>query len=114
MTISGFTATYGSWVSVFAAIAIVCFAFSTILGWGLYGSRAIEYLLGRKSVKVYTVIYCLVAVLGATVDLGLLWDIADTLNGLMAIPNLIAVAILSPVVFKLTKEYFASKQSELR
>ncbi|MBQ3222185.1 MAG: sodium:alanine symporter family protein [Clostridia bacterium] len=114
MTISGFTATYGSWVSVFAAVAIVCFAFSTILGWGLYGSRAIEYLLGRKSVKVYTVIYCLVAVLGATVDLGLLWDIADTLNGLMAIPNLIAVAILSPVVFRLTKEYFDSKSASLR
>jgi len=113
MTISGFTATYGSWVSVFAAVAIVCFAFSTILGWGLYGTRSVEYLFGSKSAKVYIVIYCLVAILGATVDLGLLWDIADTLNGLMAIPNLIAVAALSPVVFRLTKEYFAEKRHEL-
>jgi len=109
MTISGLTATYGSWVSIFAAVAISCFAFSTILGWGLYGSRSIEYLFGHKSVKIYTVIFSLVAVLGATVDLGLLWNIADTLNGLMAIPNLIALALLSPVVFKLTKEFFAAK-----
>ena len=114
MTISGFTATYGSWVSVFAAIAIACFAFSTILGWGLYGTRSIEYLFGAKSVKPYTVIFCLVAVLGATVDLGLLWSIADTLNGLMAIPNLIALALLSPVVFKLTKEYFAKEDRKLQ
>jgi len=114
MTISGFTATYGSWVSVFAALAIVCFAFSTILGWGLYGTRSVEYLLGSKSVKPYIVVYCLVAILGATVDLGVLWDIADTLNGLMAIPNLIAVAVLSPVVFRLTKEYFSEKRHELK
>ena len=114
MTISGFTATYGSWVSVFAALAIVCFAFSTILGWGLYGTRSVEYLLGSKSVKPYIVIYCLVAILGATVDLGVLWDIADTLNGLMAIPNLIALAALSPVVFRLTKEYFSEKRHELK
>jgi len=107
MTISGFVATYGNWVSVFGAVAIICFAFSTILGWGLYGSRAIEYLFGSKVVKPYTIAFCLVAVLGATVDLGLLWDIADTLNGFMAIPNLIAVALLSPVVFRLTKQFFA-------
>ncbi|MBQ9951810.1 MAG: sodium:alanine symporter family protein [Clostridia bacterium] len=109
MTISGFTATYGSWVSVFGAVAISCFAFSTILGWGLYGTRSVEFLLGSKVVKPYTVIFSLIAILGATVDLGLLWDIADTLNGFMAIPNLIAIALLSPVVFKLTKQYFAKK-----
>jgi len=107
MTISGFTATYGSWVSIFAAVAIVCFAFSTILGWGLYGSRSIEYLFGNKAVKPYIIIFCLVSILGATANLGFLWDIADTLNGLMAIPNLIGVALLSPVVFELTKEFFA-------
>ncbi len=109
MTISGFTATYGNWVSVFGAVAIICFAFSTILGWGLYGVRAVEYLFGNKIVKPYTIVFCLIAILGATVDLGLLWDIADTLNGFMAIPNLIALALLSPVVFKLTKQYFAKK-----
>ena len=109
MTISAFTATYGSWASIFGAVAIVCFAFSTVLGWGLYGMRSVEFLLGSKAVKPYTVIFCLIAILGATADLGLLWDISDTLNGLMAIPNLIAVALLSPVVFKLTKQYFAKK-----
>ena len=109
MTISAFTATYGSWVSVFAAIAISCFAFSTVLGWGLYGTRSVEFLLGSKAVKPYIVVFSFVAILGATVNLGLLWDIADTLNGLMAIPNLIGIALLSPVVFKLTKQYFAKK-----
>ena len=107
MTIGAFVATYGNWASVFGAVAIVCFAFSTVLGWGLYGTRSVEYLLGSKVVKPYTVIFCLIAILGTTVDLGLLWDIADTLNGLMAIPNLIALALLSPVVFKLTKSFFA-------
>lgn len=106
LTISGFTATYGSWVSVFTAIALCCFAFSTILGWGLYGTRCIEFIFGSRVNKPFMVVYSAVAVLGATVDLGLLWNIADTFNGLMAIPNLIAVALLSPVAFKLTKEYF--------
>ncbi len=109
LTISSFTQTYGSWSAIFGAIAICCFAFSTILGWGLYGSRCVEYLFGHKVVKPYLVLFSLVAILGATVKLGLLWDIADTLNGLMAIPNLIAVALLSPVVFKLTKEFFGRK-----
>lgn len=109
LTISSFTETYGAWASVFGAVAIICFAFSTILGWGLYGGRCAGYLLGDKAVKPYTVIFCLVAIIGATINLGILWDIADTLNGLMAIPNLIGVLLLSPVVFKLTKEYFAKK-----
>ena len=109
LTISGFVNTYGSWASIFGSVAIICFAFSTVLGWGLYGSRCIEFLFGNKAVKPYTVVFCLVAIIGATLDLGLLWDITDTLNGLMAIPNLIAVALLSPVVFKLSKEYFKKK-----
>ena len=115
LTISSFTQTYGSWSAIFGAVAICCFAFSTILGWGLYGSRCIEYLFGRKVVKPYLVVFSLIAIVGATVKLGLLWDIADTLNGLMAIPNLIAVALLSPVVFKLTKEFFCKdSQPDLR
>ena len=109
LTISGFVNTYGSWASIFGSVAIICFAFSTVLGWGLYGSRCIEFLFGSKAVKPYTVVFCLVAIVGATLDLGLLWDITDTLNGLMALPNLIAVALLSPVVLKLTKEYFKKK-----
>ncbi|MCQ2553811.1 MAG: sodium:alanine symporter family protein [Clostridia bacterium] len=95
LTISGFTSTYGGWVSVFTAVALCCFAFSTILGWGLYGSRFAEFVFGNKIVKPFLVLYSMVAILGATVDLGLLWGIADTFNGLMAIPNLIALFLLS-------------------
>ena len=107
LTISGFTTTYGSWVSIFTAIAMCCFAFSTIIGWGLYGSRCIEFLLGSKSIKPFLVIYSFVAIIGATIDLGLMWDIADTFNGLMVIPNLIGLFLLSGTVVKLTKEHFS-------
>lgn len=105
LTISGFTSVYGSWVSVFTAIAMCCFAFSTIIGWGLYGTRCCEFLFGTKYNKVFMVIYSLVAIVGATMDLGLLWSIADTFNGLMAIPNLIALFLLSGSAVKLVKEY---------
>lgn len=104
LTISGFTATYGNWVSVFTAVAMCCFAFSTILGWGLYGARCIEYLGSAKFIRPFMVVYALVAIIGATMDLGLLWEIADTFNGLMAIPNLIALLLLSGTVVKLVKE----------
>ena len=101
LTISGFTATYGGWVSIFTAVAMCCFAFSTIIGWGLYGSRCIEFLGGEKLVRPFLVAYSFVSIIGATINLGLLWDIADTFNGLMAIPNLIALLILSGQVKKL-------------
>ncbi|MBE5956386.1 MAG: sodium:alanine symporter family protein [Lachnospiraceae bacterium] len=104
LTISGFVATYGNWVTIFTAVAMCCFAFSTILGWGLYGARAIEYLGNEKLIKPFMVLYSLVAIVGATMDLGLLWGIADTFNGLMAIPNLIALFLLSGTVVKLVKE----------
>ena len=106
LTISGFTATYGSWVSIFTAVAMVCFAFSTILGWGLYGARCMEFLGSAKFIKPFMVIYSLMGIVGATMDLGLLWSIADTFNGLMAIPNLIALFLLSGTVVKLVKEKF--------
>ena len=109
LTISGFTSTYGGWVSIFTAVAMCCFAFSTIIGWGLYGTRCIEFLFGSKANKPFMVLYSLVAIVGATMDLGLMWGIAETFNGLMAIPNLIAVFLLSGVVVKLVKEYFAGE-----
>lgn len=107
LAISGFVVTYGNWVTLFTAFSLVCFAFSTILGWGLYGTRCLEFIFGSKANKPFMVIYSLVAIVGATMDLGLLWGIADTFNGLMAIPNLVGLFLLSPVVFLLTKEYFA-------
>ncbi|MBQ5673494.1 MAG: sodium:alanine symporter family protein [Lachnospiraceae bacterium] len=105
LTISGFTATYGNWVSIFTAVAMCCFAFSTILGWGLYGARCVEFIFSAKAIKPFMVIYSLVAIIGATQDLGLIWSISDTFNGLMVIPNLIAVFLLSGTVVKLVKEY---------
>ena len=109
LTINGFTSTYGNWVSIFTAVAMCCFAFSTILGWGLYGTRCIEFLFGSKVNKPFMVLYSLVAIVGATMDLGLMWSIAETFNGLMAIPNLLAVFLLSGVVVKLVKEYFENE-----
>ena len=109
LTILGFTSTYGSWVSIFTAVAMFCFAFSTAVGWGLYGARCIEFLFSEKVIKPFMVIYSLVAILGATANLGLMWSIAETFNGLMAIPNLIALFLLSGTVVKLTKEYFAGE-----
>ena len=109
LTISGFTAVYGNWVSIFTAVAMCCFAFSTIIGWGLYGTRCIEFLFGSRTNKPFMVLYSLTAIVGATMNLGLMWSIAETFNGLMVIPNLIAVFLLSGVVVKLTKEYFAKE-----
>ena len=111
LTISGFTAVYGNWVSIFTAVAMCCFAFSTIIGWGLYGARCVEFLLGSRVIKVYTVAYALISIVGATVDLGLIWNISETFNGFMAVPNLIAVFLLAPVVLKLIREHFETENA---
>ena len=110
LTISGFTTTYGGWASIFTAVALCCFAFSTIIGWGLYGSRFLVFLCkSNKVARPFFVVYALVAILGATMDLGLLWSIADTFNGLMSIPNLIALLLLSGTVVQLTRAFFKSE-----
>ena len=105
LTISGFVNTYGSWVSIFTAVALCCFAFSTIIGWGLYGVRCLEFIVGSKANTVFMVLYSLVAIPGAIVNLDLLWGIADTCNGMMAIPNLIALFLLSGTLIKLLREH---------
>ena len=111
LTISGFTTTYGGWASIFTAVALCCFAFSAIIGWGLYGSRFIAFLCrSDKVVRPFFVVYSFVSILGATMDLGLMWSIADTFNGLMSIPNLIALLLLSGTVAQLTKEYFEKEK----
>ena len=109
LTISGFTSVYGNWVSIFTAVAMCCFAFSTIIGWGLYGARCAEFLLGSKILLPFNIAYSLVSIVGATVDLGLIWGISDTFNGFMTVPNLIAVFLLTPALLKLTKEHFAKE-----
>ena len=109
LTINGFMSIFPGKISAtVVAICLSLFAISTVLTWALYGTRCVEFLIGYKASKVYQIIFCGFACIAGAVELELAWAIADTLNGLMAIPNLIAVALLSPVVIKLTKEYFQS------
>ena len=96
--------------SLIVAVGISLFALSTILGWSLYGSRACEYLLGQKAVPYYQVLFVVIVLIGATLKLDLVWNIADTLNGFMAIPNLIALLGLSGVVIRLTKAHFTKPE----
>ena len=110
LTISGFTAVYGNWVSIFTAIAMCCFAFSTIIGWGLYGVRCAEFLFGSKILLPFNIAYALVSIVGATTDLGLIWGISDTFNGFMTVPNLIAIFLLTPKLLQLVKEYFSNEK----
>lgn len=100
-----FATVFGSFGPAFIAIAILLFAFSTVLGWSHYGSKAWEYLFGTKSTIAYKIVFVLMIFVGATMNLSLAWDLSDTFNGLMAIPNLIGVLSLSPIVVKITKNY---------
>ena len=93
----------------FIAIAILLFAYSTVLGWSHYGTTSIRYLLGDKSVVPYRVVFCIIVFLGSIMEAQLAWDISDTFNGLMMIPNLIGVLVLSPVVMKITANYVQRK-----
>jgi AGCS family alanine or glycine:cation symporter len=108
LTSAAFEATIPGVGSHVVTIALAIFAFTTMLGWSFYGEKCVEYLLGVRSIKPFRVLWVLAVPLGATADLGFIWLLADTLNALMALPNLIALALLSPVVFKLTREFFAS------
>ena len=92
----------------FIAVALSIFAFTTILGWSYYGEKCMEFLFGVKVMLPYRLLWIAAIYFGATADLGFIWLLADTLNAMMAIPNLIALALLSPIVFKLTREFFAS------
>ena len=104
---AAFSTVFGGQIgSLIIAVAISLFALSTILSWSLYGTRCCEFLLGHKATLVYQIVFVSVIIIGATLDLELVWNIADTLNGFMAIPNLIALLGLSGVVIKLTKEHF--------
>ena len=104
----------GKFASLFVAIALFLFAFSTIIGWSLYGTRCVEYLFGVRASKIYQILFSLMIVVGTTTSLEVVWNLADTFNGLMAIPNFIALFALSGVVAKLTKEHFAKDAHRLR
>ena len=104
-----FTMYFGKLGGAFVAIAIMLFAYSTVLGWSHYGSKACEYLFGTKSTMVYRVIFVIATFGGAVMGENLAWDIADTLNGMMMLPNLIGVIVLSPIVYRITKNYVNRK-----
>ena len=104
-----FSRVFGYAGSAFIAVAILLFAFSTVLGWSYYGTKAWEYLFGTKATMIYKVIFVLFIIVGATMSLDLAWDISDTFNGLMSIPNLIGVLSLSPLVMKITANYVNRK-----
>ena len=104
---ASFSSVFGAQLgSMLVAVGISLFALSTILSWSLYGTRCCEFLLGSAAARVYQVLFVTVILVGATLKLDLVWNIADTLNGFMAVPNLVALLGLSPVVIKLTKEHF--------
>jgi len=110
LTTDAFSAVYGQWVTVFIAAALCCFAFATVLGWGLYGARCAQYLFGAKAWKKFAVLQAVTVVLGAVLETGTVWLLSETVNGLMAIPNLIALAALSPELVRLTKEFTAARK----
>jgi len=96
----------GNWGGYIVALGIVFFAYSTLLGWSYYGEKSIQYLLGDKSILPYRVIFCLVVIVGATVKLDIVWTFSDIANGLMALPNLVALILLAPIIVKETNSYF--------
>lgn len=100
-----FSQVFGKAAGKMLSIAIIMFAFSTVLGWSFYGVKSMEYMFGTKSTFIYKVIFLAFIVIGSTMELQLVWDISDTLNALMAIPNLIGVLALSTIVLKVTKNY---------
>ena len=105
LTIEAFSKIYGDWVGIFIAVALCVFACATILGWGLYGGRCAQYLFGEKSWKSFAIMQGIFIVVGATMNMGVVWKISEILNGCMAIPNLIALGLLSPVLFRLLDQY---------
>ena len=106
VTIIAFSSIFGNkFASIFIAIAMFFFALSTIFAWSLYGQRCLTYLTKGKGTIIYQIIFVLVVIYGATGDITLIWNLSDTMNGLMAIPNLVALIALSGVVIKLYKDY---------
>ena len=105
LTTAAFTSVYGDWVSLFIAAALCCFAFATVLGWGLYGARCGQFLFGSRAWNVFALLQTVTVVVGAVLNTETVWLLAETVNGLMAIPNLIALAALTPELVRLTKEY---------
>ncbi|MBR3973828.1 MAG: sodium:alanine symporter family protein [Oscillospiraceae bacterium] len=105
LTSGAFISVYGEWVSIVLAAALCCFAFATVLGWGLYGIRCAQFLFGENCAKIFCLLQCGMVILSSVMQTGIIWSLAETVNGLMAIPNLLALVGLSPEIRKLTFEY---------
>ncbi|MGQ7427423.1 alanine/glycine:cation symporter family protein [Streptococcus suis] len=110
LTQAAFATVFGNTGSIALTISLVLFAFTTILGWSYYGERCIEFLFGTKSILPYRLVFVTMVALGGFLKLDLIWTIADIVNGLMALPNLIALLALSPVIIKETRLYFAKRK----
>jgi len=105
LTFEAFSSIYGGWSDILIAACLVLFALATVLGWGLYGLRCAQYLFGERVFPFFVVIQVITVLLGALLETGVVWLLAETVNGLMAIPNLITLILLGPVFFRLIKEY---------
>lgn len=105
LTVQAFSSLYGQWISLPLCLAICCFAIATILGWGLYGTRCAEFLFGDRAWKPFAALQVATVILGAVLKTGTVWTVSELVNGLMALPNLIALAVLSPQLVQLTKDY---------
>ncbi|WP_105146273.1 alanine/glycine:cation symporter family protein [Streptococcus suis] len=109
LTQAAFATVFGNAGSMALTISLVLFAYTTILGWSYYGERCIEYLLGTKAITPYRILFVIMVGLGGFLKLELIWIVADIVNGLMALPNLIALLALSPIIIKETRQYFRKK-----
>jgi AGCS family alanine or glycine:cation symporter len=96
----------GSWGNIVVTTSLVLFAFSTVIGWSYYGETGVVYLLGARAAGIYRILWIVFIYLGAVGSLHLVWDVADTLNGLMAVPNLLSILLSLPLLRKLTREFF--------
>jgi AGCS family alanine or glycine:cation symporter len=103
LTAQAFATTFGQWGHYFVTFSIVLFAMATLMGWSYFGEQGFEYLFGKRYISVYKIIYAAFIIVGAVMKLGFVWDISDTFNGLMAIPNLIAITLLSGEVIAISK-----------
>ena len=109
LTTQAFSSVYGGWVSILIAAALCCFAIATVLGWGLYGARCAQFLFGDGVWKKFVLLQGGAVIVGAVLKTGTVWLLSETVNGLMAIPNLIALAALAPELWRLTREFLNRK-----
>ncbi len=110
LSTSAFASVYGAWGGRFATLALALFAWSTLIGWGYYGEKALEYLAGSKAIPVYRTIFISAVYLGCVLKLETVWTLADIFNGLMALPNLVALLVLSPLAAKETNAYLEERR----